>query len=296
MNFGRVITAMVTPFDEQGSIDLQALRDLITHLIDHGSDAIVVGGTTGEAPTLSHEEKAALFKNTVDFVQGRVPVIAGTGTNSTYAAVELTQLAEQAGVDAVMLSTPYYNKPNQEGMFQHFRAAAEATSLPVMLYNVPGRTGVHLDASTTIRLAEEINNIVSIKDASGNLDHMTAVISGTPDHFTLYSGDDSLTLPALAVGADGIVSVTSHVAGEEMQAMVTAYADGQPALAAKMHQELVPLMDAMFSAPSPAPVKAALEMLEIRAGSVRLPMMPLDEAESQLVFSQLRHKLYSSAV
>jgi 4-hydroxy-tetrahydrodipicolinate synthase len=296
MNFGKVITAMVTPFDENGSVDTLALRDLINHLIANGSDAIVVSGTTGEAPTLSHEEKAALFKNTVEFTGGRIPVIAGTGTNSTHAAVELTLLAEQAGVDAVMLSTPYYNKPNQQGMYLHFKAVAEATSLPVMLYNVPGRTGVHLHADTTAALASEVKNIVSIKDASGDLDHMTAVISRTPDNFTLYSGDDSLTLPSLSVGAEGIVSVSSHIIGKEMQAMIAAYNRGETKYAAKLHRELVPVMEAMFSAPSPAPVKAALHMIDIKAGSVRLPMTPLTAEEEQLIFQVLQHKLYSSAV
>ncbi|SDN34504.1 4-hydroxy-tetrahydrodipicolinate synthase [Alkalicoccus daliensis] len=296
MNFGKVITAMVTPFDENGNIDLQALRELINHLIANGSDAIVVAGTTGEAPTLSHEEKAALFKNTVDFAANRVPVIAGTGTNSTYAAVELTQLAEQAGVDAVMLSTPYYNKPNQEGMYLHFKTVADATSLPVILYNVPGRTGVHLDASTTIALAENVDNIVSIKDASGDLDHMTAVISGTPEDFTLYSGDDSLTLPSAAVGAAGIISVAAHIIGNEMQSMLSSFHNGQTAYAAQQHRELVPVMDAMFSAPSPSPVKAALEMVHVKAGSVRLPLTPLTQEQEQHIYQILQRKLYSSAV
>ncbi|PTL40315.1 4-hydroxy-tetrahydrodipicolinate synthase [Alkalicoccus saliphilus] len=296
MNFGSVITAMVTPFDANGSVDVQALRQLVNHLIDNGSDAIVVGGTTGEAPTLSHAEKAALFKNTVDFAGGRVPVIAGTGTNSTHAAVELTQLAEQAGVDAAMLSTPYYNKPSQEGMYYHFKAVADAVSLPVMLYNVPGRTGVHLSVETTAALAADVENIVSIKDASGDLDHMTAVLSSVPEDFTLYSGDDSLTLPALSVGASGIISVAAHIIGNDMQRMVSAYSAGQNRYASQIHRELAPIMAAMFSAPSPAPVKAALEMMNISAGSVRLPLVPLNEEEKELVYRVIQHNLFSSAV
>lgn len=296
MNFGKVLTAMVTPFDENGNINTQSLRDLINHLIANGSDAIVVAGTTGEAPTLSHAEKAAIFKNTVEFAAGRVPVIAGTGTNSTHAAVELTQLAEQAGVDAVMLSTPYYNKPNQTGMYLHFKTVAEATSLPVMLYNVPGRTGVHLDASTTIALANDIDNIVSIKDASGDLDHMTEIISGTPASFSLYSGDDSLTLPAVSIGANGVVSVAAHIIGNEIQSMLSAFESGQTIYAAKQHRELVPVMNAMFSAPSPAPVKSALTMMNVNVGSVRLPMIPLTPEEEQHVYQVLQRKLYSSAV
>ncbi|NJP37321.1 4-hydroxy-tetrahydrodipicolinate synthase [Alkalicoccus luteus] len=296
MNFGRIITAMVTPFDENGHIDLQKLRDLVQHLIDTGSDAIVAGGTTGEAPTLSHEEKAALFKNTVDAAAGQVPVIAGTGTNSTYAACQLTQLAEQAGADAVMLTAPYYNKPNQEGMYQHFMAVADATSLPVMLYNVPGRTGVHLEAETTIRLAQDAENIVSIKDASGDLDHMNAVLTGAPEAFTLYSGDDSLTLPAYAIGASGIVSVASHVAGSAMKEMLDLFDEGHHREARNLHRQLVPLMDAMFCAPSPAPVKSALQMIGVSAGSVRLPITELTDLEEQVVAGVLANRILHSAV
>lgn len=296
MNFGRIITAMVTPFDENGHIDLQKLRDLVQHLIDTGSDAIVAGGTTGEAPTLSHEEKAALFKNTVDAAAGQVPVIAGTGTNSTYAACQLTQLAEQAGADAVMLTAPYYNKPNQEGMYQHFMAVADATSLPVMLYNVPGRTGVHLEAETTIRLAQDAENIVSIKDASGDLDHMNAVLTGAPEAFTLYSGDDSLTLPAFAIGASGIVSVASHVAGSAMKEMLDLFDEGHHREARNLHRQLVPLMDAMFCAPSPAPVKSALQMIGVSAGSVRLPITELTDLEEQVVAGVLANRILHSAV
>ncbi|MFC4735803.1 4-hydroxy-tetrahydrodipicolinate synthase [Bacillus daqingensis] len=296
MNFGRIITAMVTPFDENGHIDLQKLRELVQHLIDTGSNAIVAGGTTGEAPTLSHEEKAALFKNTVDAAAGRVPVIAGTGTNSTYAACQLTQLAEQAGADAVMLTAPYYNKPNQEGMYQHFMAVAEATSLPVMLYNVPGRTGVHLTAETTIRLAQDADNIVSIKDASGDLDHMNAVMSDAPEGFTLYSGDDSLTLPAYAIGASGIVSVASHIAGSAMKEMLDLFDEGRHQEARSLHRQLVPLMDAMFCAPSPAPVKAALSMIGVSAGPVRLPITKLTPLEEQVVAGVLANRILHSAV
>ncbi|PRO66903.1 4-hydroxy-tetrahydrodipicolinate synthase [Alkalicoccus urumqiensis] len=295
MNFGQVVTAMVTPFDDNGYVDVQGLRTLVNYLIDNGSDAIVVAGTTGEAPTLTHEEKAALFKNTVEFAGGRIPVIAGAGTNSTHAACELVQLAEQAGADAVMLSTPYYNKPSQEGMYQHFMACAGATNLPIMLYNVPGRTGVHLTAETTSRLAYDADNIVSLKDASGDLDHMTAVLSSVPASFTVYSGDDSLTLPALSIGASGIVSVSSHIIGTEMQAMINAHFSGQPRYAASLHRDLVPVMDAMFCAPSPAPVKAALELTHVHAGSVRLPLQPLSETEQHFVFQTLKRSLFSSS-
>jgi len=295
MNFGQVITAMVTPFDQEGNIDYQATRELIQHLLTNGSDAIVVAGTTGESPTLSIQEKIALYEFTVEVVDGRVPVIAGTGTNSTRAAIELTELATKAGVDGVMLATPYYNKPNQEGMFLHFKAIAECTHLPVMLYNIPGRSAVNLLPATVIRLAE-IENIVSIKEASADLDAMAEIIDNTPEDFTLYSGDDSLTLPILAIGGNGVVSVSSHIIGNEMKAMITAFGNGHTKYAAQLHRELLPVMNVMFSAPNPTPVKAALEMSGIKVGSVRLPMVPLTPEESQKVFNTIQSKLFSSAV
>ncbi|MCE7792011.1 4-hydroxy-tetrahydrodipicolinate synthase [Salipaludibacillus sp. CUR1] len=295
MNFGQVLTAMVTPFDQDGNVDFQATKELINHLLENGSDGIVVAGTTGETPTLSIQEKAELYRFAVETADGRAPVLAGSGTNSTRAAIELTRLATQAGVDGVMLATPYYNKPNQEGMYQHFKAIAESTHLPVMLYNVPGRSVVNLLPETVVRLSE-ISNIVSIKEASGDLDAMSEIIQNTPEDFTLYSGDDSLTLPILSIGGNGVVSVASHIIGNEMKAMVTAHQNGQPQYAASIHRELVPVMNAMFSAPSPAPVKAALEMSGIKVGSVRLPMVPLTPDESQKVYNAIRHKIFSSAV
>ncbi|QKS71186.1 4-hydroxy-tetrahydrodipicolinate synthase [Paenalkalicoccus suaedae] len=295
MNFGQVITAMVTPFDESNHIDYAALRKLINHLIANGSDAIVVAGTTGEAPTLTLAEREALYSFTVELVGNRVPVIAGCGSNSTQAAIELTQLAEKCQVDAIMHTTPYYNKPSQEGLYLHYEAVARATSLPVMLYNVPGRTGVHLDVSTVVRLSE-ISNIVSIKDASGDLDNMTALVSHTPQDFTVYCGDDSLTLPAMSVGADGIVSVASHIIGSDMKQMIHAFTSGQVGSAARIHQSLVPIMDAMFAAPSPAPVKEALNYMNVPVGGVRLPMTPLNDSEREALQHLLHQTLYTSAV
>ncbi|PYZ95091.1 4-hydroxy-tetrahydrodipicolinate synthase [Salipaludibacillus keqinensis] len=295
MNFGQVLTAMVTPFDQEGNVDFQATKDLIQHLLANGSDGIVVAGTTGESPTLSIQEKAELYEFAVEVVDGRAPVIAGTGTNSTRAAIELTKLATLAGVDGVMLATPYYNKPSQEGMYLHFKAIAESTHLPVMLYNVPGRSAVNLVPETVIRLSE-VDNIVSIKEASADLDAMSEIIDNTPEDFTLYSGDDSLTLPILSIGGHGVVSVASHIIGNEMKAMVSAHQNGNPQYAASLHRQLLPIMNVLFSAPSPTPVKAALEMTGVKVGSVRLPMVPLTQEESQLVFQTIQHKLYSSAV
>lgn len=277
MNFGRVLTAMVTPFDSMGEIDYPATKNLIEHLITNGTDALVVAGTTGESPTLTKEEKIALFSFTVKEVNGRIPVIAGTGSNNTRESVALTAEAVNAGVDGVMLVTPYYNKPNQEGMYQHFKTIAETTTLPVMMYNVPGRTACNLEPDTVVRLASEVDNIVSVKEASGNLDAMADIIERTDDEFTLYSGDDDLTLPILAIGGTGIVSVSSHVLGMEMQKMVQAHFDGRPSEAAAIHRNILPTCQAIFSAPSPTPVKAVLNMSGIPVGDVRLPLVPLSE-------------------
>jgi 4-hydroxy-tetrahydrodipicolinate synthase len=278
LNFGRVSTAMVTPFDRKGNIDFTKTTQLIQYLIENGSDSLVVAGTTGESPTLTKEEKIALFRHVVKVVNGRVPVIAGTGSNNTHASIELTKKAVDAGVDAIMLVAPYYNKPSQEGLFQHFKAIAESTSLPVMLYNIPGRSSVNVSPETIIRLSE-IENIVAVKEASGDLDSMTEIISHTPDDFMLYSGDDGLTLPVLSIGGTGIVSVASHIIGNEMQEMVTAFIGGNPLQAAGLHQKLLPIMKGLFTSPNPTPVKTALQMKGLDVGSVRLPLIPLTEVE-----------------
>lgn len=278
MNFGQIVTAMVTPFDVQGEIDFAATRNLIEYLIANGSDSLVVAGTTGESPTLSYEEKVQLFKFTVEVVNGRVPVIAGTGSNNTRESIELTMRAEDVGVDGVMLVAPYYNKPCQEGMYQHFKTIAAATSLPVMLYNIPGRSVVNIDVDTVVRLSE-IPNIVAIKEASGDLDAMAEIIERTPQGFSLYSGDDGLTIPVLSIGGTGVVSVSSHVLGNEMQNMIRTFKIGNTVEAATEHRRLLPMMKALFAAPNPSPVKAALNIKGIPVGGVRLPMIPLNEEQ-----------------
>lgn len=279
MNFGKIITAMVTPFDTNGDIDFPATEKLIEHLIANGSDGLVVAGTTGESPTLTAAEKLALFKFTAEKVGGRIPVIAGTGSNDTRSSVTLTKQAEEAGVDGIMLVTPYYNKPAQEGLYQHFKAIAEATRLPIMLYNIPGRSAVNMAPETIIRLSA-VDNIVSVKEASGNLDAASIIIEGTPDDFTLYSGDDGLTLPLMAIGADGIVSVASHIIGNEMQQMLADFTSDNIKQAASQHRKLLPIMNALFAAPNPVPVKTALQLTGIQTGKVRLPMIPLNEEET----------------
>jgi 4-hydroxy-tetrahydrodipicolinate synthase len=278
MKFGQVLTAMVTPFDQNGEVDFNATRILVDYLIDNGTDGIVVAGTTGESPTLSSDEKIALFKVVVDAVKGRVPVIAGTGSNNTRASIGLTKQAEETGVDGIMLVAPYYNKPSQEGMYQHFKAIAESTPLPIMLYNIPGRSGVTMSVETIVRLAQ-IENIVAVKEASGNLDAMAEIISHAPSDFTLFSGDDGLTLPVLAIGGAGVVSVASHVIGNEMQEMINHFKNGQVQEAASAHRRLLPIMKALFTAPNPAPVKAALNINGVSVGGLRLPLLPLTEEE-----------------
>lgn len=278
MNFGEVLTAMVTPFDKNGQIDFAQTNVLIDYLIDNGTDALVIAGTTGESPTLRTEEKINLFKYVVKKVDRRVPVIAGTGSNSTEASIDLTKKADECGVDGIMLVTPYYNKPDQRGMYTHFSAIAQETNLPIMLYNIPGRSVVNLTAETVINLSQ-INNIVSMKEASGDLDQVAEIIEHTPNDFSVYSGDDGLTIPMLAIGADGVVSVASHVIGNEMQTMVQQFKNGQVQEAAALHRELLPIMNGLFTAPSPSPVKAALQLKGIETGGVRMPLVPLTDEE-----------------
>ncbi|WP_455919173.1 4-hydroxy-tetrahydrodipicolinate synthase [Priestia megaterium] len=278
MNFGQVLTAMVTPFDQNGEIDFNATKTLVEHLITNGTDGLVVAGTTGESPTLTTEEKIELFKCVVEAAAGRVHVIAGTGSNNTQASMSLTKLAEETGVDGIMLVAPYYNKPSQEGLYQHFKTIAESTSLPVMLYNIPGRSIVNISVETVVHLSE-IPNVVSIKEASGNLDAMAEIISKTPSDFTLYSGDDGLTIPVLAIGGAGVISVASHIIGNDMQEMINAFKNGDVQKAAATHRNLLPIMRALFIAPSPSPVKAALNLNGIQVGGVRLPMVPLSNKE-----------------
>ncbi|WP_047981217.1 4-hydroxy-tetrahydrodipicolinate synthase [Ornithinibacillus contaminans] len=278
MNFGNVLTAMITPFNEQGEINFNETTNLINYLIENGTDGLVVAGTTGESPTLTTEEKKQLFSHVVKIVDKRVPVIAGTGGNNTQTSIELTKEAENCGVDAVMLVTPYYNKPNQQGLYEHFKAIAQATTLPVMLYNIPGRSVINMSAETIIELSK-IENIVSVKEASGDLDQAAVIIENTAEDFSVYSGDDGLTLPMLAIGGTGIVSVASHIIGNDMQEMIRAFENGDTKGAASIHRKLLPVMNGLFAAPSPAPVKAALLHTGIQTGGVRLPLVPLTEEE-----------------
>jgi len=276
MEFGRLLTAMITPFRADESLDLDGAARIARHLVDTGSQGIVVSGTTGESPTLAHGEKLRLFETVRQAVGGRAAVIAGTGSYCTRASIELTREAEEIGVDGIMLVVPYYNNPPQEGLYRHFRAVAESTALPVMLYNIPARSPRNMEAATTLRLAE-IPNIVAIKEASGKLEQVAEIIAGAPRSFRVYSGDDSATLPLMSLGAWGVVSVVAHVAGREIREMIEQFAAGETAAAAELHARLLPLFQACFCTTSPIPIKAALELLGLPAGPLRLPLIRADE-------------------
>lgn len=286
MDFGRVITAMVTPFDRQGQIDWQQTGKLIDYLIEEQrSDSLVICGTTGESPTLTEDEKLKLFAFSVSQAKGRCKIIAGTGSNDTSHTIHLTKEAEKLGVDGILLVAPYYNKPSQEGLYQHFKAVAEQTALPVMLYNIPGRTGINISAETTIRLSH-IRNVVATKDCS-TLDQMTLIISGAAEGFKVYSGDDSMVLPVLAIGGYGIVSVASHVIGKPMRELVESYLNGNVAEAARLHSKLYPIFQGLFNCPHPVPnpvaVKYALGLHGMDVGGVRLPLVTATEAEADFI-------------
>ncbi|HEY9734869.1 MAG TPA: 4-hydroxy-tetrahydrodipicolinate synthase [Trichocoleus sp.] len=281
--FGRVLTAMVTPFTNEGAVDYAVAEKLAVHLVDHGSDALVVCGTTGESPTLSWDEEYQLFKTVQQAVSGRAKIIAGTGSNSTHEAIEATRKASQLGLDGTLQVVPYYNKPPQEGLYQHFRAIAQAVpDLPVMLYNIPGRTGQNMAVETVVRLAD-IPNIVAIKEASGSLDQASQIRRETPADFAIYSGDDSLTLPLLSVGASGVVSVASHLVGDQIQQMIRAFELGDTKTATQIHLQLTPLFKALFLTTNPIPLKAALALKGWQVGTVRLPLCaPSDDVKQAL--------------
>ncbi|MBW7453639.1 4-hydroxy-tetrahydrodipicolinate synthase [Paenibacillus sepulcri] len=282
MDFGRLVTAMVTPFDAEGAVDWEATGRVVDYLIDEQlNDSIVVSGTTGESPTLTDDEKIALFKYVVKYANGRCKVIAGTGNNDTAHSLQMTQLAEQCGVDGVLLVVPYYNRPSQEGIYQHFKCIAEGTSLPVMLYNVPGRTVVSMTAQTTLRLAQ-IPNIVATKECAST-DQVTQIAAAAPEGFRVYSGDDGAGLPMMSVGAYGIVSVASHIIGREMKQMIESFVNGDVAGAARIHASCHPIFKGLFElphlVPNPVLVKSALAIRGIPVGGVRLPLVGPTEEE-----------------
>ncbi|WP_172840516.1 4-hydroxy-tetrahydrodipicolinate synthase [Virgibacillus phasianinus] len=291
MDFGSVLTAMVTPFNQKGEIDFNKTTILVDYLIENGTEGLVIAGTTGESPTLSASEKLELFKHVVDVANKRVPVIAGTGSNDTASSIVLTKQAQACGVDAIMLVSPYYNKPSQQGLYKHFEQIAGETSLPIMLYNIPGRSVVNMEADTIIRLSQ-IDNIVSVKEASGDLDQVATIIENTSSTFSVYSGDDGLTLPMLSIGAIGIVSVASHIIGNEMNRMVKEFKEGNVSNAANIHRRFLPVMKGLFNYPSPTPVKYALQRKGLECGGVRLPLVALSKDEQKVIDDVIKRDLY----
>ncbi|WP_087068418.1 4-hydroxy-tetrahydrodipicolinate synthase [Cyanobium sp. NIES-981] len=279
--FGRVVTAMVTPFRPDGQVDLDLAARLADHLVCHGSDGLVICGTTGESPTLSWEEQHALFAAVKQAVGGRAHLVAGSGSNCTAEAIEATREAAALGADGALVVVPYYNKPPQDGLEAHFRAIAQAApDLPLMLYNIPGRTGTSLAPDTVARLLD-LPNVVAFKAASGSTDEVSALRLCCGDRLAIYSGDDALTLPMLAVGAVGVVSVASHVAGPQIARLVQAFLAGDPAQALALHEQLLPLTRALFCTTNPVPVKAALELQGWPVGAPRLPLLAASEAVKQ---------------
>ncbi|MDQ0223627.1 4-hydroxy-tetrahydrodipicolinate synthase [Streptococcus moroccensis] len=278
----RIITALVTPFKENGDINFEALPKLINYLLDHHTEGILLAGTTGESPTLTHDEELELFAAVQEIVDGRVPLIAGIGTNDTRDSVEFAkEVAAFGGFDAGLAIVPYYNKPSQEGLYQHFKAIAEASDLPIMLYNVPGRVVTALAPETTLRLAA-LPNIIAIKDCT-DLDNLAYLIEHKPDDFLVYSGEDNLAFHAMALGADGLVSVASHTNGDEFYEMFEAISDQDLARAAQIQRQLVPKVSALFSVPSPAPVKAVLNYRGFEAGPLRLPLVACTDEEAKKI-------------
>jgi len=282
-HFGPLVTAMVTPFTATGEVDYARAEELTARLIENGSTGLVVSGTTGESPTLSPTEKLELFR-VIKKAAGDVPVIANTGDNETSFSVEMTQQANKVGVDGILMVVPYYNKPSQEGLYQHFKAIAAATDLPCLLYNVPARTSRNMDAATTARLAE-IENIVGTKEASGDLEQIGFIRANTDPSFEIYSGNDSDTLPMLTLGACGVISVLSHIAGNKLREMLDAFWKGDVVRARELHLELLPVGSALFppTAPNPTPVKAALQVQGFDCGGLRLPLVECTAAEREAV-------------
>ena len=284
--FGRLLTAMVTPFKEDLSVDHEKASLLARRLEENGSDGIVVAGTTGESPTLSGAEKIQLFETVSKAVSKNTSVIAGTGSNSTRYSIELTKEAEAVGVDGIMAVVPYYNKPSQEGLVQHFKAIAESTDLPIIVYNVPARTSLNLRAETVGILAG-IDNIVGLKEAANDVDQAAAIRRICPNDFILYSGNDSFTLPLMSLGGYGVISVASHIAGNDIKKMIESFIGGDVQTAQELHLKLYPLFRDLFITSNPVPVKAALGMAGFDVGGARLPLVPLTPKEREVVKNTL---------
>ena len=283
-DFGEVLTAMVTPFDNKGSVDYSKVEELTAYLAENGSDSIVVTGTTGESPTLTHDEELEILSSAKRAVMNNKKIIMGTGSNSTETAVMMAKKAEKEGADGILTVVPYYNKPSQKGMIVHFSAIASAVNLPIILYNIPSRTGVNMSVETAKYLTETHENIVAIKQSFGDLDVITDYKLNLPKDVAIYSGDDSLTLPMLSVGAHGVVSVATHLWGKEIKSMIRNFKTGDVSAAKNMHYKLYPIMKKLFMAPNPVPVKAALSRKGIIEEFVRSPLVTLDAEEKLELF------------
>ncbi len=284
--FGKVLTAMVTPFDECGKIEWGKVKYVANYLVNNGSDGIVVCGTTGESPTLTEDEKLKLFETVLIEVGHKVNVIAGTGSNNTYESLQLSKKAENIGVHGVMLVAPYYNKPSQEGIYRHFKHIAQEINLPVMLYNVPSRTMTNILPDTVVRLSK-LKNIIAIKEASGDMDQVSTLHNRLPKDFSIYSGDDSLTLPMLALGCQGVVSVASHIVGKDIQEMTNNFLVGNVSEALAIHSRLFELFKALFVTTNPIPVKTALNLMDFDLGNFRLPLIEATPNEKELIKKSL---------
>ncbi len=287
-NFGNLITAMVTPFKADLSVDYEMAAKLANYLADNGSEAVVVHGTTGESPTLTHEEEYELYRVVKKAVKGRIKVIAGTGSNSTATTVKSSKEAEKIGVDGLLVVVPYYNKPSQEGMYQHFKAVAQSTKLPIIIYNIPGRCVVNMLPETVARLAKDFSNIVGLKDSAASIEQTKKTAELVPAGFTIWSGDDSLCLPMMKVGAVGVISVASHIAGKEIAEMIRAFHAGDVKKAEAIHHRLMPLFNILFITANPTPVKAALAMIGLPVGLPRLPLIEATDAEKAQVRQVLK--------
>lgn len=286
LDFGPLITASVTPFDEYGQVDMKQFEKLLKHLLDHKSTAIVVTGTTGESPTLNAIEKLRVWESAVDFVDGKVQIIAGIGTNNTKTTIHNAKLAEEAEVDALLVVVPYYNKPSQKGLIKHFNMVAENTELPIILYNIPARCGTELTIETILELAK-IPNIIGIKESTGDLELLTKLKLLLPDEFLLYSGDDALYLDTLKMGGAGVVSVASHLVGKKMMRIFDLLVAGWIPEAEELNERLIPFYKSIFTHPNPAPIKALLTHHGIDVGGVRLPLVSLEEHEIEELWKKV---------
>lgn len=284
-DLGKVITAMVTPFNKDLKVDYDACEELVKHLIKTGSDSILIAGTTGESPTMSLEEKLELLSTVKRAANNKAKIIFGAGSNSTEKAVKLAKMAEKEGADAILSVVPYYNKPSQSGMIAHFSKVAESTKLPIILYNIPSRTGVNMEVETVKYLAEKYENIVALKQSCPDLDKISELKIACPEDFTIYSGDDSLTLPMMSVGAEGVISVASHLWANEIKTMIHNFENGNYLFAKNMHLKLYPIFKGLFMAPNPVPVKCALKKAGLIESYVRLPLVELSEEEKTKLYS-----------